>query len=171
MAVARLAGKSKSRAARFAEGATVEVLIGGRWIVVDPAYRTVLRADNGATLTRDELVNPEVFAAATRNIRGYDPAYTFERTAHIRVERLMGIGRPLRIILDGMFPGWEESTEVTLLAERKSLAFLAASVVLLLSFLLLRAAIRWYAETRLHVRTPRVREQVQRAAKAFLNIP
>ncbi|HYL46392.1 MAG TPA: transglutaminase domain-containing protein [Candidatus Limnocylindrales bacterium] len=156
---------------RFAKHVTVEVLIGGRWIVVDPAYRTVLRADNGATLTRDELVNPEVFAAATRNIRGYDPAYSFERTAHIRVERLMGIGRPLRIILDGMFPGWEESTEVTLLAERKSLAFLAASVVLLLLFLLLRAAIRWYAETHLHVRTPRVREQVQRAAKAFLNIP
>jgi hypothetical protein len=156
---------------RFSKHVAVEVLIGGRWIVVDPAYRAVFRANNGATLTREELTNPEVFAAATQKIRGYDPTYTFDRTAHIRVDRLIGIGHPLRIILDWMFPGWEESTVVTLLAERKSLAFLAASVVLLLLFLLLRVAIRWYAESRLLVRTPRVCEQVQRAAKAFLNIP
>jgi hypothetical protein len=156
---------------RLVKHVTVEVLIGGRWIVVDPAHRAVFRANNGATLTRGELANPEVFAAAARQIRGYDPVYTFDHTAHLRVERLMGIGHPLRSILDWMFPGWEESTEVTLLAERRSLAFVAASLVLLLMLLLLRAAIRWYAEARLHVHTPRVREQFHRAAKAFLYIP
>jgi hypothetical protein len=92
---------------RFSKHVAVEVLIGGRWIVVDPAYRAVFRASHGATLTREELGNPEVFAAATQKIQGYDPTYTFDRTAHIRIERLMGIGHPLRIIVDWIFPGWE----------------------------------------------------------------
>lgn len=80
---------------RLSKHVTVEVLVGGRWIEVDPAYRAVLRANNGATLTRDELTNPEMLAAVIRKIRGYDPTYTFDRTAHIRIERLMGIGHPL----------------------------------------------------------------------------
>src|SRR5215469_16931195 len=34
-----------------------EVLVNGRWIVVDPAFRVILRSPDGQTLTRDELMN------------------------------------------------------------------------------------------------------------------
>jgi hypothetical protein len=38
-----------------------EVLVKGRWIVVDPGFRTILRTLDDNTLTRDQLVSPAVF--------------------------------------------------------------------------------------------------------------
>ena len=45
-----------------------EVLIGGRWIIVDPAFRTILRDANSRPLTSDQL-RPATFLAATGRIR------------------------------------------------------------------------------------------------------
>ena len=73
-----------------------EVLVKGRWIVVDPGFRAILRTRDGNTLTRDQLVSPAVFLAATQDIPRYDPSYTFERTTHVRTARL-GRARTLRL--------------------------------------------------------------------------
>jgi len=66
------------------------------WVVVDPAFRTILRGIDGETLTRDPLANSAVFAAATRNIPKYHPNYTFEKTVHVRITRLGFMGALLR---------------------------------------------------------------------------
>jgi hypothetical protein len=84
---------------------TAEVLVDGRWIVVDPAYGTVLREPGGKPLTRDELMNPATLAVATRNIPHYDPTYTYDHVAHIRMSRLRLIGPPLGALLDRAIPG------------------------------------------------------------------
>src|SRR5258706_9090613 len=41
-----------------------EVLIGERWIIVDPTYRVIMKDGRGHSLTRNELKNPAVFAEA-----------------------------------------------------------------------------------------------------------
>lgn len=87
-----------------AKHVAAEVLVGDRWIVVDPAYRSFLRGPDGKLLTKEELANPATFAAAVRNIGGYDPHYTYERTAHIRLGRLHILGVPMRSLLDRLFP-------------------------------------------------------------------
>src|ERR1700744_3011789 len=38
-----------------------EVLVDGRWIVVDPSFRIMMRDRSGKTLTRKQLQNPEIF--------------------------------------------------------------------------------------------------------------
>jgi hypothetical protein len=62
---------------RLTKHVTAEVLVNGRWIIVDPAYRVVIQGPDGSMLTREQLANLAVFAAATKNIHAYDPAYTF----------------------------------------------------------------------------------------------
>src|SRR5215470_142486 len=49
-------------ATRNTKHVVAEVLINGRWIIVDPAYRIVMRDATGRMLTRSDLANPEVFA-------------------------------------------------------------------------------------------------------------
>jgi hypothetical protein len=154
---------------RHAKHVTVEVPIDGRWIVVDPAFRVILRGSDGRPLTREQLKDPSVFAAATRNVSGYNQDYNYDLTAHIRVGRLRIIGRPLRALLDGLFPGWEDSTTVSLIAERESFAFMLMSVCLVVFLILLRVSLRWYGEKQLGVHTLRMREQIRRALGAFVN--
>lgn len=145
-----------------------EVLVDGRWIVVDPLFRSILRGPNGAPVTREELTNPPVFSVATQNIPNYDPNYSFERTAHVRLARLRFIGAPLRRALDFLLPGWEDSTTVSLLVERESLAAMVVVIVIVLFLGLLRIWLRWYGEKRLGVHSIRVRDQLRRACQAFL---
>jgi len=154
---------------RMAKHVVAEAWINGRWIVVDPAFRTILHGANGALLTRDELTNPLVFAAATRNIRGYDPTYTFDRTAHLRASRLPVIGSFGRRALSAVVPSWDESAFLSLLLERKSLEALAAALVLVFFFGMLRLGLRWYGERRFGVRATRIRHQVRRAIAALLD--
>ena len=90
-----------------------EVLVDGRWIIVDPAFRVVLRSADGKTLTREELSKPAIFMEATHDIPLYDPRYTYDHTAHIRIGRLGYLGTPVQRILDDLIPGWESSTIVT----------------------------------------------------------
>ena len=52
----------------FANHVVAEVLVDGRWIIVDPTFRLILRDAQGHTLTRQELRDPEVFDQATGHI-------------------------------------------------------------------------------------------------------
>jgi len=58
---------------------------------------------------------------------------------------------------------------MSLLAERESLAFMLASIFLVVFLIILRCLLRWYGEKRLGLRTPRVRVKIRRAFEAFLN--
>ena len=146
-----------------------EVLVDGRWIVVDPSFRVVLRGADEKTLTREELVDPAVFAAATRNVKGYDSSYTYDHTVHIRLARIRVFGALFRRILDRAFPGWEDTPTMTLLVERESFAALVASFLLVIFLVLFRACLRWYGEKRLGVHSVRIRQQIRRACHAFLD--
>ncbi len=146
-----------------------EVLVDGRWIVVDPAFRTIPRGSDGKLLTSRDLTDPAIFSAATRNISGYNSAYTFDHTAHIRMSRLRFVGLPMRKALDFLLPGWEDSTTMSLLLERSSLAAMVFALVLVFFLSLLRVLLRWYGEKRMGFRPIRIREQVRRACLAFLD--
>jgi hypothetical protein len=146
-----------------------EVLVDGRWIVVDPAFRTVFRGSNGGLLTREQLTDPVVFSQATRDIRGYSPEYTFDHTVHVRVDRLGLMALPLRGALNRILPGWDDSVALSLLMERESLAMLVFAIVLAAVLTLLRIFLRWYGERWLRLRPVRVREQFRRACYAFLD--
>ena len=146
-----------------------EVLVDGRWIIVDPSFRVVLRGADGKTLTREELMDPAVFAAATRNVKGYDSSYTYDHTVHIRLARIRVFGALFRRILDRAFPGWEDTPTMTLLVERESFAALVASFLLVIFLVLFRACLRWYGEKRLGVHSVRIRQQIRRACHAFLD--
>jgi Transglutaminase-like superfamily len=156
-------------ARRMTKHVVAEVLVDGRWIVVDPAFRTILRGRDGGLLTREELTDPAVFSAATQGVRGYDPRYTFDQTAHVRLSGLRVVGLPLRGALDRLLPGWEDSTAVSLLLERESLATMVAALILVFLLGLLRVGLRWYGERHLELRPVRVRHQVRRAVQAFVD--
>jgi hypothetical protein len=153
---------------RQAKHVVAEVLIDGRWIVVDPAFRALLRGDDGNLLTREQLAIPQIFSAATHDIPNYDSSYTFERTSHIRMSRIRSVGLPLRKALNVLLPGWEDSTTMSLLLERQSLAVMVVAIVLLSLLSLARISLRWYGERFLEFRAVRVRDQIRRACAAFL---
>ncbi len=140
-----------------------EVLVDGRWIIVDPSFHRILRGADGMTLTREQLADPAVWSAATGDIPGYDASYTYDVTAHVRLARLSWAGRPLRAILARLAPGWEDSWALSLLLERESLAVLVGSIILVLLLYGARLALRRYGETRLNIRTVRLTDQVKRA--------
>jgi hypothetical protein len=140
-----------------------EVLVGGRWIIVDPAFRAVLRSADGRTLTREELSNPATFIDATHGIPRYDPRYSYDHTAHIRIGRLGYLGTPVQRILDSLVPGWESSTIMTIFVERESYAAMISAFLLFAFLLLLRISLLWYAHARLSIRPIRIRENFLRA--------
>ncbi len=156
-------------ARRLTKHVVAEILIDGRWIVVDPAFRTVMRGSDGGLLTSEQLSDPAVLSAATRGIRGYDPTDTYESTAHVRMSRLGFAGLPLRGVLNRLLPGWEDSTAISLLLERESLATMVVALILVFLLGLLRVGLRWYGERRLGVRPVRVRQQIRRAIHAFVD--
>jgi hypothetical protein len=146
-----------------------EVLVDGRWIVVDPTFRIVMRGADGQTLTREELADPATLAVATRDLQAYDPSYTFDQVVHIRLARFHFLGSLLRRILDRAIPGWEDTPSMTLLVERESFAAMVSSFLLLIFLILLRIALRWYGEKRLGVQSVHIRQQIRRACHAFLD--
>jgi len=155
---------------RMTKHVVAEVLADGRWIVVDPAYRVVLRGPGGKPLTREELLNPANFAMATRDIPRYDPAYTYDRVTHVRLGRLRLIGPLLGKALDRVVPGWQDSTIVTLLLERESFAALVLAVFLFGLLALLRMGINSYGERRLGIERRRVRERLLQASNVFFRV-
>jgi len=144
-----------------------EVLIDGRWIVVDPTFRGIPRGPDGQLLTRQDLANPAVLAAATKSFHRYDSAYTYDRTAHVRLSRFRFVGRALRVVLNAFIPGWENTKTASLLVERQSYAAAALSILLLVFLLIGRAVFRWFGEARLGIHPSHFRDQFRRAMRAF----
>ena len=137
---------------RSTKHVVAEVLIDGRWIIADPAYRLIMRDATGRMLTRADLIKPEVFAQATSVIPNYPNIYSYERFAHLRLARLPMEGLGLRRVLDRLLPGWEEGADWSLLLERESFFML-------------------FADQRLHVPRFHLRKYFQRAGAALLSAP
>ena len=148
-----------------------EVLIDGRWIIVDPAYRAVMRDKQGGFLTRKDLQNPAIFEEAASAIPNYPRTYTYERFAHVRLSRLPLQGLHVRWLLDHVYPGWEESLDWSSLLERQSFFYLVFSAAATLFFLFVRAMLGWYADQRLRVPRFRLREHALRAGNGFFSTP
>lgn len=148
-----------------------EVLIGGRWIIVDPTYRVIMRDRAGHDLTRKDLQNPAIFEQAASAIPNYPREYSYDHFAHVRLARLPYVGFILRKLLSAIAPGWEEAIDWSLLLERESFFYLVLSVAAMLFFLLLRAVLAWYADSRLRIPRFHLREHALRAGVAFFSTP
>lgn len=148
-----------------------EVLIGDRWIIVDPTYRVIMRDAAGNYLTRKDLQNPAVFEQAVSVIPNYQREYSFDHFAHVRLARLPYVGFWLRRLLSAIAPGWEEAVDWSLLLERESFFYLVLSAAAMLFFLLLRAVLAWYADSRLRIPRFHLREHALRAGVAFFSTP
>jgi hypothetical protein len=120
-----------------------EVWVGSRWIVVDPAFRVILRGVDGEPLTREQLTNRVIFAGATRGIPGYGSEYDFRETSHLHLGRLGPVGVSLNRALQRSNPNWDSSPTLSMLVERESLgiSFVAVSLFILLSMLSVAARI------------------------------
>jgi hypothetical protein len=152
-----------------AKHVVAEVNVDGRWIIVDPAYRLVLRDGQGRTVTREEMTNPATFSDITVKIPRYDPNYTFDRTEHVRLPRIPLVGTVLRDFLNRVAPTWSDSPVATLLVERESYAAAIASVLFVIFLVVARVLLRWFGEHRLHLQLLRARYQFQRSVIAFFN--
>lgn len=148
-----------------------EVLVDGRWVIVDPSFRILFRDSNGRLLTRQDLRIPAVLAQATRNIPNYSPDYTYDNFAHLRLKRIPVAGREIRKALDFLYPSWEEAFNWSLLVERESYALLISSLLCFLLLLVLRAVLAWYGDHKLGISRMRLREQLVRAGMALLSSP
>ena len=148
-----------------------EVLIDGRWIIVDPTYRTVLRDAHGRSLTRSDLKNPALFAEATSGIPNYPPQYNYDSFTHVRLSRIPFAGAGMRNFLRKSFPTWDEDFDWSLLLERESFFAFFVSTCFFVIFLLLRFVLAWYADH--HLRVPRYRllHHIARAGVSFLYSP
>jgi transglutaminase superfamily protein len=148
-----------------------EVLIGDRWIIVDPAYRVIMKDANGRNLTRQDLRNPAIFAEAASAIPNYPREYNFENFAHVRLARLPLDGFHLRKVLESVYPGWDEAIDWSLLLERESFFYLVVSAAAFAFFLLMRTLLGWYADRRLRIPRFHLWENAGRAGAAFLSAP
>ena len=156
---------------RTTKHVVAEVLIDNRWIIVDPAFRVILKDAGGRNLTRSELRNPAVFSEAAGAIRNYPREYNYDQFAHVRLARLPLEGLHLRRLLDSVHPGWDEALDWSLLLERESFFYLVLSGAATLCFLLLRVLLAWYADSRLRIPRFRLRAKAIRAGAAFFSAP
>ncbi|HKV48361.1 MAG TPA: transglutaminase domain-containing protein [Candidatus Acidoferrales bacterium] len=143
-----------------------EVLIDGRWIVVDPVFHTIFRGADGGMLTRQQLVSSAVFRAATQNIPDYLPTYTFDRAVHVRLSHFGPIGQWVRDKWG--VPSWADRPVLSLMLERKSLELFVVFVFAALCLLILRGVLRWYGEACLGIRTERMHRKLFRLGLLFL---
>ncbi len=148
-----------------------EVNLNGRWVVVDPAYRAVLRDAKGNLLTRRELQNPAIFEEATNLIPNYTKLYSYQNFAHVRVSLIPYRGFQIRQRLDRYLPGWDEYFDWSLLFERRSFLFLFISVNSLIFMMMMRVVLAWVADHRLRVSRFHFRENLARATAAFFTSP
>jgi hypothetical protein len=153
---------------RTSKHVVVEVLIDGRWVIVDHSYRTLFRLPNGSFVTRGELQDPAVFKTTTQNIPNYPQSYTYERTVPVRMGRIPLIGRYMRIAINFIWPSWEESINWTLLVERESFAMLVTSIFLLSFAFAIRLFLGWYFSRRLGIPRVPLRDQIIRAGQILV---
>lgn len=123
-----------------------EVRLEGRWVIVDPSFRVILKDSAGRPLTKEELARPDIFREATQNVPRYDPAYNFEHPAFIHFARLPIVGRFLQARSNSILPLWQERINWALLVERQSNTTLIAGLVLLCVAVCLRRLLFWYGQ-------------------------
>jgi hypothetical protein len=148
-----------------------EVLLDQRWVIVDPAFRVILKDSQGRLLTRKDLQDPAIFWQATHAIPNYLPEYNYDNFAHVRITRFPIGGVRLKHLLDSIRPDWDERVDWTLLLERKSFFFLFIFFCGTLFFLLLRFFLAWYADNRICVPRFRLRAHLQRAGSSLPSLP
>jgi hypothetical protein len=146
---------------------TTQLLIDGRWVVVDAAHRTFMRDAHGRLLTKEELRVPQTFQEAVSNIPGDNPICRFDRTAHVHIDGIPLVGRLLRRVLDRVDPGWDDSLFLSQVVSRTSLAQVVLSLPLLIFCIAARAALGWYGAKRWGIRRVRLQDRLARAAKAL----
>ncbi len=156
---------------RESKHVVAEVLVGDRWIVVDPSYHTVFRLPDGQLVTQSDLRDPRIFREATQAIPNYPQSYTYESTAHVRLSRIPIVGPHLRRVLNAVWPSWEESINWTLLVERDSFALLTVSLVLFCFLLAMRFLFGWYCSNRLGIPRVRWRDRIVRVGHIMAGNP
>jgi hypothetical protein len=156
---------------RTANHVVAEVEIDGRWVIVDPAYRTFMKDARGNLLTKKEMQNPELFREATRGLPHYLPEYTYERPAHVRLAALPFHIGVIRTVLDRIFPTWDEYLDWGLLLERRSFMYLFISVNCLILLMVLRVFLGWLADRRLMIPRFHLRSNLVRATTVFFTTP
>lgn len=154
-----------------AKHVVAEVLIDGRWIVVDPTYHVIMRDKSGRMLTRADLQRQDLFMQATSSIPNYPPEYTYDHVAHVRMARLPVAGRYLGRLFDAIYPSWEEAVDWSLLLERESFFYLVLASTVFLFLLVFRQILGWYADSMLRIRRFHFREKLIRASVAFFSAP
>jgi Transglutaminase-like superfamily len=115
-----------------------EVWLDGEWVVVDPAFRAILRGRSGDPLTRLQLADPVVSADATHELPGYPTEYNYRNTAHVRFARLGAAGSLLGALFVRSMPNIANSPTLSLVLERRSLAVTALCLAIVLLLLSLR---------------------------------
>jgi hypothetical protein len=148
-----------------------EVKVDGRWVIVDATYRTFMKDARGNLLTRSDLQKPELFREATSVLPHYPPEYTYDHFVHVRLAALPLNGSYVRVLLDHVYPGWDEHLDWSLLLERRSFMYFFLSVNSLIFLLPLRLALGWIADRRLRVPRFRLRAKLGRATSAFFTSP
>lgn len=154
-----------------AKHVVAEVLIDGRWIVVDPTYHAIMRDKSGRMLTRADLQRQDLFVQATSSIPNYPREYTYDHVAHVRVARLPMAGRYVGRLFDAIYPGWEEAVDWGLLLERESFFYLVLASAVFLLLLVFRQILGWYADSMLRIPRFHFRENLMRASGAFFSAP
>jgi len=156
---------------RTTKHVVAEVLLDGKWAIVDPTYRLVMKDKQGHLLTRRDLQNPAMFAEATSVIPNYPAVYNYTTFAHVRIAKLPLQGLHLRVALDKVYPGWDEAVDWSLLLERESFFVLCLFIAGSVFFLVTRGTLAWYADRKLKIVRFHLREHVARAGAAFFGAP
>jgi hypothetical protein len=157
--------------ARTTKHVVAEVLLDGRWVIVDATYRVILKDSHGNFLTRRELQDPVLFREATSLVPNYVPDYNYESFAHVRLATLSLRGFHIRQQLDRFFPGWDEYLDWSLLLERRSFLFYFLAVSSLLGLLILRVIFAFLADHHLQIPRFHLRHHLSRAVAAFFSTP
>jgi len=155
----------------LAKHVSAEVRLDGRWVVVDPLFRTVLRDAAGRPVSKEQLRDPGTFRDVTGRIPGYPPSYSFENTSHVRLSRIPLIGQPLHRVLDRVAPSWDSVRFWSLLLGRESFAFAFAGALLFFFSLAARHALSLYGARRLGVVRPHLRDRLAGAFTALFRGP
>lgn len=148
-----------------------EVNLDGHWVIVDATYRVLMKGANGNLLTRQDLRDPKVFQEATSVLPHYPPEYTYDSYAHVHLSALPLHGAGLRVVLDRVFPNWDEYVDWSLLLERRSFMYFFLSTNALVFLLLVRLVLGWIADRRLRIPRFHLRANLGRATAAFFTSP
>jgi Transglutaminase-like superfamily len=153
---------------RMAKHVVAEVLIGTRWVIVDPSFRVIPRGADGEPLTREQLQDPATFRFAVSKIPNYNLSYDYRSTVHLRMSRVP-FGGAARTVLRSFVPKWEDSVYTTLLVERESFAALVLAFFSFVVLFFTRMTLRVIGERHLGMHHPKVRERFLRAFRTFLH--